>query len=176
MTTPLLSTGFVIWITGLSGVGKTTTAAHLVVRLREQGRGVVHLDGDDIRRTLPENVTGYTKDDRLKLARHYVGLAKLLYDQGFVVVVSTVSLFHSIHDLNRTLFARYLEVLISAPFEVLKRRDTRTVYQASSGIPAVGVDIVPELPFRPDVLHLNSHRVGPEERARRVLEAFLGVT
>jgi cytidine diphosphoramidate kinase len=165
--------GAVIWVTGLSGVGKTTVARLVTLKLRAQGRSVIHLDGDDIRRTLPEEWVGFTKKERLALAHHYVGLTHLFYDQGFTVVISTVSLFYEIHARNRELFQRYLQVVLSAPMEVLRQRDIREVYSSPVDRPIVGIDIPSEVPAGADVLYLENYGdVSPERCTEAILLAF----
>lgn len=146
--------GTVVWITGLSCVGKTTVATIVTEWLRQKGKSVLHLDGDQIRRTLPPAALGYCRVKRLALAHHYSGLARIISDQNHVVIVSTVSLFQEVHSKNRETFERYIEVLLEAPMDVLLARDTRQIY--ASFEPVQGVDIENESPIGSDVLRLNN--------------------
>lgn len=166
-------TGSVIWITGPSGAGKTTVANALVPMLIAQGHKVFHLDGDAVRATLPKKMAGYSRDERLALAAHYVGLALIAYEQGFCVVVSTVSLFKEIHARNRQIFRHYLEVLLSAPSNILRQRDIKGVYDQAGSVPIVGVDIPADLPSGSDVIIIQNHGVTSiEDCANIVLRAF----
>jgi len=144
------TTSGVIWITGLSGSGKTFLANRLVERYRTAGYTPIHLDGDDLRvvfGTAPK----YDSASRLSLAKMYSRLAKLLASQGHIVIVSTISLFHEIHELNR-INEFYCEVYIESDGSSLKRRNNRSVYKNSDGSEAtyvVGNDMAPEIPISP---------------------------
>lgn len=144
------TTSGVIWITGLSGSGKTFLANRLVEKYRSEGLNPIHLDGDDLRFIL-ETDQKYDSASRLNLAKVYSRLAKLLASQGHLVIVSTISMFHVIHELNRqTEF--YCEIYIESDENSLKRRNNRSVYKNSDGSETndvVGNDISPEIPISP---------------------------
>jgi adenylylsulfate kinase-like enzyme len=162
--------GAVIWLTGLSGSGKTTVGKVVRGMLLDNGLQAAHLDGDRIRETMPDR-GGYTKQERLALAKHYVGLATILYEQGMTVVVSTISLFHEVHALNRRLFKIYVEVLLDVPWDELSRRDSRGIYTAGSS--AVGRGIQPEMPIGSDLLRLNNYGdITPEHCAKKIVAAL----
>lgn len=165
--------GAVIWITGLSGTGKTTVANAVSAKLRAQGHCVVHLDGDEIRATLPKSAVGYSREDRLALATHYAGLAHIAYKQGLCVVVSTVSLFKEIHVHNRQTFHRYLEVLLNVPLNVLRQRDTLGVYSSGDKTPVFGIDLSPELPSDSETLVIQNYgSTAAHDCADIVMDAF----
>lgn len=140
----------VIWITGLSGSGKTFLANRLVEKYRGEGLTPIHLDGDDLR-FIFETAQKYDSASRLNLAKVYSRLAKLLASQGHLVIVSTISMFHVIHELNRqTEF--YCEIYIEIDGSSLKQRNNRSVYKNSDGsetVDVVGNDISPEIPISP---------------------------
>lgn len=149
-----MTIGAVLWVTGLSGAGKTTIGRVVTQRLRDDGIGALHLDGDEIRTTMPATAVGYERSARLALARHYAGLARVVCEQGLVAVVSTVSLLSEIHAENRLNFTCYLEVLLEAPVDVLRLRG-RAFDKATIG-PVVGLDIEPDWPTGDDVLRISS--------------------
>jgi adenylylsulfate kinase-like enzyme len=151
----------VIWITGLPGAGKSSTAAAVVERLRRDGDACVQLDGDQLRLALAPLAGGYDIDSRRRLAHAYGALAALLDAQGLTVVVATVSLFHEIHAANRARFAEYLEVLLVCDEAMRARR------RSQEG-PQVGIDIAAELPVAPD-LALRSDALPPAAIARAIL-------
>ena len=101
----------VFWITGLPGAGKTTLAKTVVEYLKGNGVPTVWLDGDALRNALGVSAR-HDRAGRLEMAQSYARLAGLLVEQGFSVVVSTVSLFHDIHVANRTMFESYLEIFL----------------------------------------------------------------
>lgn len=119
--------GRVIWITGLSGSGKTTVAKALIPLL--PGPAVL-LDGDELRAVLGMAEAGYDRPSRQKLALSYARLAKLLAEQGLTVVVATISLFHAVHDWNRANQPGYLEVWLDVPEKECRRRDPKGLYAA----------------------------------------------
>ena len=90
----------VVWVTGLPNSGKSTIADLVSVILRNSGVHPVRLDGDCLRKVLPP-IFGYAPADRRALALFYAGLASELSRQGHLVIVSTVSLFHEVHEWNR---------------------------------------------------------------------------
>lgn len=118
-------TGTVIWITGLSGAGKTTLARALLEHLQ----GAILLDGDELRIALGSLRTGYDAQSRKSLAFAYSGIARLLALQGFTVVVATISLFHELHKWNRENIVNYLEVFLDVSEDERKRRDPKGLYR-----------------------------------------------
>ena len=94
----------VIWITGLSGAGKTSLAREVVKSLKVLQKPVLWLDGDELRKTLGvENSysTDFSVEARLMLSKTYSRLCKLISDQEMIVVISTIALFHEVHEWNR---------------------------------------------------------------------------
>ena len=122
----------VVWITGLSGAGKTTLAQAIVKHLRDNGQDVIFLDGDELRDILNRplnNVQSHDRESRLALAMQYAQLCRMLAMQGFIVVIATISLFKEIHSWNRKNLPGYFEVYIKVPLEELRRRDPKSIYQ-----------------------------------------------
>lgn len=124
--------GRVVWITGLSGAGKTTLASALVESLSTVERAVVLLDGDELRKIFAVNTSNsenYSRDGRITLALQYSRLCMLLAKQGFTVVIATISLFKEIHSWNRANLPNYFEVYLKVPVEELRRRDPKGIYR-----------------------------------------------
>lgn len=122
----------VIWITGLSGAGKTTLAHEVAALLRADGEAVVMLDGDDLREVfgaVAANAQNHGREGRLALAMQYAHLCKVIALQGLTVVVATISLFREVHAWNRANLPGYFEVYLKVPVEVLRRRDPKGIYR-----------------------------------------------
>ena len=124
--------GQVTWITGLSGAGKTTLADKLDVYLQELGLKVILLDGDMLRILFldPElKSESYTREERIKLALRYSKLCKTLSDQGFNVIIATISMFNEVYDWNRENITNYFEVYLKVPLTELRHRDPKFIYK-----------------------------------------------
>ena len=143
-----------MWITGLSGAGKTTLAKALDRLLRCRGFQPVLLDGDEVRDVIRDSSTGYDRGGRLENAWRICRMARLLAAQGHTILVSTVSLFKEIHAWNRENLPGYFEIYLNAPIELLRRRDAKGLYARVdrgeiSGVP--GVDMEFDAPMHPDL-------------------------
>jgi len=143
----------VYWITGLSGSGKSTLCENLVTYLRKKGETVVKLDGDELRTIFSGN--GHDRESRIHLAGKYGRLCKLLSSQGINVAISTISLFHEVHNWNRNNITGYIEIFLDVPLDIVKSRDPKKIYdRAANGElkHVAGVDLKVEPPLNPDVL------------------------
>ena len=124
--------GRVVWITGLSGAGKSVLATSLVARLRSVDGAILLLDGDELREIFGAtsvNVQDYGREKRMALAMQYAYLCNILAKQGFTVVIATISLFKEVHAWNRENLQGYYEVYLRVPLEELRRRDPKGIYR-----------------------------------------------
>jgi bifunctional enzyme CysN/CysC len=147
----------VIWLTGLSGSGKSTIANGVEKRLHALGMHPYVLDGDNLRMGLNSDL-GFTPEDRAENVRRISELAKVLVDAGLIVLVAVISPFETDRQRAKSLFeeGEFLEVFIDTPVEVCVARDPKGLYKkASKGeIPNfTGVGQGYETPKNPD-LHL----------------------
>jgi adenylylsulfate kinase len=140
----------VLWITGLSGVGKSTLARALVAELSHDGKAPLLLDGDDIRRQAPAR-PGDDVDIESRRARawHIAKLAHGAALQEQAVIVATISLFAEVQRWNREHHARFAEILLTAPLATLRQRNP--ALYAHGGANVWGVDLVPHFPERADL-------------------------
>ncbi len=168
--------GTVIWITGLSGAGKTTVAQATARLLRRNGVLPVLLDGDAVREVVQDPHTGYDRASRLDNAKRICRLAKLLADQGQVVLVATMSLFSEIHQWNREHLPRYREIYLKVDTASLVKRDARGLYSRfiqGEAQNVVGQDLEFEAPTQPDLLLINQEPFeDPEALAQKILESI----
>lgn len=143
----------VIWVTGLSGAGKTFFATHLREQLASKNIRAIHLDGDDLRSIMGAQSCGdYTRSRRVMMAKTYARLAKHLSEQGFVVIVSTISLFSEIHAWNKQNIRGYYEVLLDTPMTVLKANNQKQLYskfQNQQQKNVAGLDLKVDFPKNP---------------------------
>lgn len=117
----------VIWLTGLSGAGKSTIAESLVVALRASGARVELLDGDAIRGVFPS--TGFTRPERDAHIKRVGYLASRLEAHGVIVVASLVSPYRDSRRFVRELCDRFIEVHVATPFDECERRDPKGLYR-----------------------------------------------
>ena len=125
-------TGKVIWITGLSGAGKTTLAEELNLRLQKNHLRPIVLDGDVLRSifkvgTLEEQ--SYSRNSRINLGLKYGLLCKTLSTQGFIVIIATIAMFDKIYVWNRENLENYLEIYLKVPLDELYLRDHKKIYK-----------------------------------------------
>lgn len=170
--------GRVLWITGLSGSGKTTVATAVREGLSRRGTSSLLLDGDRLREVFADPSYGFDRESRLLGARRYGRLAGMLAEQGIVAIVSTISLFHEVHAWNRGNLPGYFEVFLDAPESVRRARDPKGLYRGHDEgrhQSMAGIDLAAEFPLAPD-LRLDSSG-GPEavtSLADAILSRFLG--
>ncbi len=148
-----MTNGKVYWITGLSGAGKTTLCRELVAYLRQQGRPVVMLDGDELREAMG-STNAHTRQERLQLAMRYAHLCRMLAVQGVDVAIATISLFREVHEWNRANMQGYMEIYLQVPLDELRRRDPKQIYaRAERGElkDVAGLDFAVDEPQAPDV-------------------------
>jgi bifunctional enzyme CysN/CysC len=161
--------GAVVWLTGLSGSGKSTIAERVCAELRGQGRPVEHLDGDAVREVFP---TGFTREERHEHNRRIAFLASRLEHHGVIVVASFVSPYRESRAFARSLTHRFAEVHIATPIEECERRDIKGLYaRARRGEISriTGIDDPYEPPLDPE-LTIDTSEVSVEEASRQILE------
>jgi adenylylsulfate kinase len=166
--------GFTLWLTGMSGAGKTTLVEYIAARLRQVARAVEVLDENDLARDLWGGAAD-TKDERnIGVARLGL-LANLLTRNQVAALVASVSPYKGAREDNRRLIGRYLEVYVDCPTEKLIQRDSTGKYKkALAGeIPNfVGITEPYEPPGSPEVT-IRSDTEAVEAGAMRIFQALL---
>ena len=143
--------GYVVWITGLSASGKTTLGSAVTTSLKSKHKNIVFLDGD-ILRTVLDQSSEHSRDERLRLAFLYARLCQMLSQQGLIVVIATVALFKEIHAWNRKNIEHYIEVFLDVPMSELRRRDPKGIYRKydlGEIRNVAGLDLAIDYPSRP---------------------------
>ena len=149
-----MSTGFVVWFTGLSGAGKSTIAAALRTELTRRGRHSELLDGDEVRTHLSKGL-GFSKEDRDTNIRRIGYVARLVARSGGVAITAAISPYREVRDEVRAQTPNFVEVFVRAPLEALIERDVKGLYRkAIAGEIAnfTGVSDPYEEPLHPDVV------------------------
>lgn len=144
----------VIWITGLAGTGKSTIARHLVERLRDEDHACLFIDGEGIGEVVAAPEAPKDRETQIQDAMRTCRFAQTVESQGLITVVATMSLFHAVHDWNRSHFANYLEVFVDVDPDALRQRVGGDLRGAGAGEPdhVIGVHLAPEIPTSPDLV------------------------
>ena len=166
----------IVWLTGLSGAGKSTIANLLERRLHHAGHHTYLLDGDNVRQGLNKDL-GFTAADRVENIRRVAEVAKLMVDAGLIVIASFISPYRSERLATRQLVdeGEFVEVFVDAPLEVAEARDPKGLYKkARRGelVNFTGIDAPYEAPEQPE-LRLDTAVLTPEEATERVIAALV---
>ncbi len=161
-----------LWLTGLSGSGKSTIANLLEQRLLAEGWHTYLLDGDNVRHGLNRDL-GFTEADRVENIRRVAEVARLMVDAGLVVIVAFISPFRAEREFARRLFepGEFLEIYIDALLATCEARDIKGLYaKARRGALKnfTGIDSAYEPPLSPE-LHLDTESMTPDESVQSIL-------
>lgn len=168
----------VLWLTGLSGSGKSTIAIALEKELYRRGYLSYLLDGDNIRTGLCSNL-GFTQEDRTENIRRIAETSKILVDAGLICINAFVSPTVKIRQLAKNIIGAedFVEIYIDTPLEVCEQRDVKGLYKKARAGEIknfTGIDAPYEAPEHPQ-LTLQTHEMTVEESALRILQ-YLNIT
>ena len=168
--------GQVLWMTGLSGSGKSTIANEVEKILYSQGKKTYILDGDNIRHGLNKDL-GFTDKDRVENIRRVAEVAKLMCDAGLIVITAFISPFRLEREMARSLFEKndFKEIYISTPLKIAEKRDPKGLYKkARQGkIPNfTGIDSIYEKPTSPE-LEIDTSKVSLSKAVKKILNIII---
>jgi len=163
----------VVWLTGLSGSGKSTIANMVEKKLLARGRHSYLLDGDNVRHGLNKDL-GFTDADRVENIRRVAETAKLMLDAGLIVITSFISPFRAERDMARTLFGsgEFVEVFVEASLDVCEQRDPKGLYRKARNGEIknfTGLDSPYEPPEQPDMV-LDTVELSIEQAADAIID------
>ena len=163
--------GLTLWFTGLSGSGKSTLATYLLPKLKELGKRVEILDGDEVRENLSKGL-GFSKEDRDTNIRRIGFVANLLARNGVVAITAAISPYRDVrNEVRSKALAAFVEVYVHCPIDVLEDRDTKGLYKkAKAGIIKnfTGISDPYEAPESPEVT-VDTSKETIEESAEKIL-------
>ncbi|WP_417255252.1 sulfate adenylyltransferase subunit CysN [Celeribacter sp.] len=166
----------VLWLTGLSGSGKSTIANIVEKKLARMNRHTFLLDGDNVRHGLNKDL-GFTEADRVENIRRVGEVARLMTDAGLIVITAFISPFRSERNMVRSMMqpGEFLEIFVDTPLEVAESRDVKGLYaKARSGELKnfTGIDSPYEYPEAPD-LRIDTTKMTPEEAADAIIDRLI---
>jgi bifunctional enzyme CysN/CysC len=164
--------GQVLWLTGLSGSGKSTIANALEKQLYAEGKKTYVLDGDNIRHGLNKDL-GFADKDRVENIRRVAEVSKLMCDAGLIVITAFISPFRTEREMARSLFQsdEFKEIFISTPLKIAEQRDPKGLYKkARSGeIPNfTGINSPYEKPIKPE-LTIDTSKISITQSVKKIL-------
>jgi bifunctional enzyme CysN/CysC len=167
----------VVWLTGLSGAGKSTIANLVEKRLQADGRHTYLLDGDNVRHGLNKDL-GFTEEDRVENIRRVAEVSKLMVDAGLIVLVSFISPFRAERRMARELLGEgeFVEVYVSTPLEVAEQRDVKGLYKkarAGELTNFTGIDSPYEPPEHPEIV-VDTTQTTPAQAAEAIVAWLYG--
>jgi bifunctional enzyme CysN/CysC len=165
--------GRVIWLTGLSGAGKSTIANLVEKRLHALGRHTYLLDGDNVRHGLNRDL-GFTEEDRVENIRRVAEVSKLMVDAGLIVLTAFISPFRSERRMAREILAdgEFIEVYVQTPLAVAESRDVKGLYKKARAGELknfTGVDSPYEEPEYPELI-VDTTTLSAVDAAERIVE------
>ncbi|WP_026486066.1 adenylyl-sulfate kinase [Caldanaerobius polysaccharolyticus] len=165
--------GVVIWLTGLSGAGKSTIARELEKRLYDMGHLCYVLDGDNIRHGLNKNL-GFSAEDRKENIRRIGEVAKLFADAGVITITAFISPYREDRDNARKLLpeGKFLEVYVKCPLEKCEERDVKGLYKrarAGEIKEFTGISAPYEPPVNPELV-INTDELSLDESVKLLLD------
>ncbi|EPZ87589.1 adenylyl-sulfate kinase [Burkholderia cenocepacia K56-2Valvano] len=165
-----------MWLTGLSGAGKSTIANLVEQRLHALGKHTYLLDGDNVRHGLNRDL-GFTEADRVENIRRVAEVARLMLDAGLITLVSFISPFRAERDMARALAGpdEFVEVFVDTPLAVAEERDPKGLYKKARRGELkhfTGIDSPYEPPVQPE-LRVDTVTESPEVAADRIVTYLL---
>lgn len=160
----------VIWLTGLSGAGKSTIANDLLLKLRKKDLPVILLDADDIRSVMKN--TGFDEASRKQHNRNVGYIAHLFEKQGSIVIASIISPFEDARQECRRMCDNFIEVYVSTPIEECANRDPKGLYKkayAGEIKDFTGISSPYEIPTNPEI-NINTKDKSIDECSNQIID------
>ena len=166
----------ILWMTGLSGSGKSTIANAVELQLEQQGFHTFLLDGDNIRHGLNKDL-GFTEADRIENIRRIGEVSKLMTDAGLIVITAFISPFQSERNMVRELVdaGEFFEIFIDTPLQVAETRDVKGLYakaRAGELKNFTGIDSPYENPSKPEII-IDTQELSIDEAAELIVNFYL---
>ena len=166
----------ILWMTGLSGSGKSTIANEVELQLKQKGFHTFLLDGDNIRHGLNKDL-GFTEADRIENIRRIGEVSKLMTDAGLIVITAFISPFESERNMVREMVnaEEFIEIFIDTPLQIAEKRDVKGLYakaRAGQLKNFTGIDSPYERPPKPEIT-IDTNKLSIDEAADTIVKYYL---
>ena len=146
--------GIVLWITGLSGSGKTSISKLILNKFAKKYGKTLIFQGDQLRKIF--QFKDYSRQGRKKNGIIYSELLKEISDQGINVIISVIGMIESVRKKNRKNIENYLEIFIESDLKLIIKKTKKKHYKLKKNV--VGIDIKPDLPKKPEIEIVNDFK------------------
>ena len=167
----------VLWLTGLSGSGKSTIANAIEKKLAGMNRHTFLLDGDNVRHGLNKDL-GFTDADRIENIRRVGEVARLMTDAGLIVITAFISPFRAERTMVREMMqpGEFVEVFIDTPLNIAEQRDVKGLYAKARARELknfTGIDSPYETPENPEII-IDTTQMDIETAADKIIQVLMG--
>tara|TARA_B100000989_G_scaffold296147_1_gene278748 strand:+ start:34535 stop:35068 length:534 start_codon:yes stop_codon:yes gene_type:complete len=160
--------GIVFWVTGLSGVGKSTISELIQKKISKKFGPTIHINGDDLRKIF--NLKKYDIKSRKEYVLRYSKFCKFITQQNINVIIALGGLFNFIRKWNRKNLKNYIEIYLIASNHNIKKNDIRKIYNKKN---VFGKDLKPELPKKPHFILYNDFKTKPANLSNMLMSKIL---
>ncbi len=159
--------GYLIWITGFSGSGKTRISKKIYQHIKKKLGPTILINGDDLRKIFKLN--DYSKTGRIKNSEKFTKLAKFITDQNINLVFAVVGMMNKPREWNRKNIKNYIEIFIDSKVKKIIKLNKKKIYQTNKKN-IVGIDIKPEYPKNPEIILKNNFKSDINKLSRKAIE------
>tara|TARA_B100000965_G_scaffold406631_1_gene446722 strand:- start:8951 stop:9487 length:537 start_codon:yes stop_codon:yes gene_type:complete len=164
----------VLWITGLSGSGKTTISKILLAKLKKKYDNIILLDGDKLRKTLKIKKKGtFNYNQRKKMGLIYAKICKSYLKKDYFVIISVMALIKFVHQWNKKNLINYKDVYLKVPLYILKKRDPKKIYEKfrlKKIKNVAGLDLKYDVPKKPSLQIIWNKKLTPQKITNKIIK------
>lgn len=163
--------GYLFWLTGLSGSGKSSIAKTIKPEIQKKIGPTLVINGDNLRKIYKLNK--YDKKSRLNYTMQYSKVAKFITDQNINVIFATVGMFDKARNWNRKNIDNYIEIFIKSDITQIRKNKKKKLYLKKVNS-IVGIQIKPEFPKKPDIVISNNFEKSINELSKSLIKKIFG--
>jgi adenylylsulfate kinase len=159
--------GYLFWITGLSGSGKTQIGKQILPTINKKFGPTLLLHGDDFRKIF--NLKGYSKNHRIEYGKRFIKFINLIINQNINVILTVVGLFDVLRKINKKKFKNYVEIFIQTDLKKIIKFNKKKLYKNKIGN-IMGLNIKAEFPKNPHIIIKNNFDSTIKELSEKIIK------